>query len=108
MRKIIHIDMDAFFASIEQRDPARAARAAGHRRRFGRAARRGVHLFIRGRAFGVHSAMPMRTAQRLCPQAVYLEVDMKKYRNESARIREIFYSVTDLVERFRSTRRISM
>ena len=98
MRKIIHIDMDAFFASIEQRDrpglrglPVIVG---------GSAERRGVvsTCSYEARAFGVHSAMPMRTAQRLCPQAVYLEVDMKKYRNESARIREIFYSVTDLVE----------
>ena len=90
MRKIIHIDMDAFFASIEQRDrpglrglPVIVG---------GSAERRGVvsTCSYEARAFGVHSAMPMRTAQRLCPQAVYLEVDMKKYRNESARSRELF------------------
>ena len=98
MRKIVHIDMDAFFASIEQRD---------------RPELRGLPVIVGGspekrgvvstcsyeaRTFGVHSAMPMRTALRLCPQAVCLDVDMKKYRRESARIREIFHAATDLVE----------
>lgn len=98
MRKIVHIDMDAFFASIEQRD---------------RPELRGLPVIVGGspekrgvvstcsyeaRAFGVHSAMPMRTAVRLCPQAACLDVDMKKYRRESARIREIFQEATDLVE----------
>ena len=98
MRKIVHIDMDAFFASVEQRD---------------RPELRGLPVIVGGspekrgvvstcsyeaRAFGVHSAMPMRTALRLCPQAVCLDVDMKKYRRESARIREIFHAATDLVE----------
>lgn len=98
MRKIIHIDMDAFFASIEQRDrPELRGRPVivG-----GSAERRGVvaTCSYEARAFGVRSAMPMRTAQRLCPQAVCLDVDMKKYRRESLRIREIFASATDLVE----------
>jgi len=98
MRKILHIDMDAFFASIEQRD---------------RPELRGLPVIVGGvskkrgvvstcsyeaRAFGVHSAMPMGIAVRLCPQATFLDVDMKKYCRESARIREIFHEATDLVE----------
>ena len=90
MRKIIHIDMDAFFASIEQRDrPELRGRpvVVG-----GSPERRGVvsTCSYEARVFGLHSAMPMKTALRLCPQAVLLDVDMKKYRRESAKIREIF------------------
>ena len=98
MRKIIHIDMDAFFASIEQRDrPELRGKPVivG-----GSAERRGVvsTCSYEARAFGVHSAMPMKTARRLCPQAAYLDVDMKKYRRESAKIREVFHRFTELVE----------
>lgn len=98
MRKIIHIDMDAFFASIEQRDrPELRGKPVivG-----GSAERRGVvsTCSYEARAFGVHSAMPMKTARRLCPQAAYLDVDMKKYRRESAKIREVFLRFTELVE----------
>ncbi|WP_294501642.1 DNA polymerase IV [uncultured Victivallis sp.] len=98
MRKIIHIDMDAFFASIEQRDrPELRGRpvVVG-----GSPERRGVvsTCSYEARVFGLHSAMPMKTALRLCPQAVLLDVDMKKYRRESAKIREIFHRYTDLVE----------
>lgn len=98
MRKIIHIDMDAFFASVEQRDrPELRGRPVivG-----GSPEKRGVvsTCSYEARVFGVRSAMPMRTALRLCPQAVCLDVDMKKYRRESMRIREVFHEVTDLVE----------
>ena len=90
--------MDAFFASIEQRDRPELRGLpviVG-----GSSEKRGVvsTCSYEARTFGVHSAMPMRTAVRLCPQAVCLDVDMKKYRRESARIREIFHAVTDLVE----------
>ncbi len=98
MRKIIHVDMDAFFASIEQRDRPELRGlpvVIG-----GSPDRRGVvsTCSYEARVFGLHSAMPMKTALRLCPQAVLLDVDMKKYRRESARIREIFHRYTDLVE----------
>ena len=98
MRKIIHIDMDAFFASIEQRDRPELRGLpviVG-----GSAERRGVvsTCSYEARAYGVHSAMPMKTAMRLCPDAVFLDTDLARYRRVSAEIREIFHSVTDLVE----------
>ncbi|MDR0932474.1 MAG: DNA polymerase IV [Victivallales bacterium] len=98
MRKIIHIDMDAFFASIEQRDRPELRGCpviVG-----GAAERRGVvsTCSYEARAFGVHSAMPTRSAKRLCPQAVFLDVDMKKYQRESAKIRDIFHRFSALIE----------
>lgn len=97
-RKIIHIDMDAFFASIEQRDrPELRGRPVivG-----GLPEHRGVvsTCSYEARAFGVHSAMPTRTAFRLCPEAVLLHPDIKKYKRISAVIRGIFHDFTDLVE----------
>ncbi len=90
--------MDAFFAAIEQRDRPEVRGLpviVG-----GSPDRRGVvsTCSYEARAFGVHSAMPTRTAYRLCPQAVFLPVDMKKYRRVSETIREIFFRYTDLVE----------
>lgn len=98
MRKIIHIDMDAFFASIEQRDRPELRGLpviVG-----GSPERRGVvsTCSYEARAFGVHSAMPMRTAIRLCPEATVLEPDIRKYSRVSAQIREIFFGITPLVE----------
>ena len=89
MRKIIHIDMDAFFASVEQRDRPETRGLpviVG-----GSPERRGVvsTCSYEARAFGVHSAMPMRTAVRLCPNAVFLETDHRKYSRVSEEIREI-------------------
>ncbi len=98
IRKIIHIDMDAFFASIEQRDrpetrgkPVIIGGSPEHR---------GVvsTCSYEARAFGVHSAMPMRTAVKLCPNAVFLEVDLRRYIQVSEEIKAIFWSITDLVE----------
>ncbi|HJH03597.1 MAG TPA: DNA polymerase IV [Victivallis vadensis] len=98
MRKIIHIDMDAFFASVEQRDRPETRGLpviVG-----GSPERRGVvsTCSYEARAFGVHSAMPMRTAVRLCPNAVFLETDHRKYSRVSEEIREIFHTFADLVE----------
>ena len=98
IRKIIHIDMDAFFASVEQRDRPELRGVpviVG-----GPAEKRGVvsTCSYEARAFGVHSAMPMKTAQRLCPQAAVLEGDYAKYRAVSEEIRAIFFEYTDLVE----------
>ena len=98
MRKIIHIDMDAFFASIEQRDrPELRGRPVivG-----GAAAERGVvsTCSYEARAFGVHSAMPTARAMRLCPQAVLLPCDFRRYRDVAETIRAIFHEYTDLVE----------
>ena len=83
MRKIIHIDMDAFFASVEQLDrPELRGKPVivG-----GAPQRRGVvaTCSYEARKFGVHSAMPSSTALRLCPQAVFIEPDHRKYQRET-------------------------
>ena len=97
-RKIIHIDMDAFFASVEQRDnPALRGRAVivG-----GDPQGRGVvaACSYEARAFGVHSAMPCAKAKRLCPGAVFIRPRMARYQEVSRAIMALFHRVTDLVE----------
>jgi DNA polymerase-4 len=97
-RTIIHIDMDAFYAAIEQRDhPELRGRAVivG-----GSPDRRGVvaSCSYEARRFGIHSAMPSRTAFRLCPQANFLPARFEVYRAVSAQIMQIFRTYTDLVE----------
>jgi DNA polymerase IV len=98
MRKIIHIDMDCFYAAIEMRDdPSLRERpiAVG-----GRPDRRGVIATANyvARRFGVHSAMASARAVRLCPQLLILPTRMSVYRQESAAIRDIFCEYTDLIE----------
>ncbi len=98
IRKIIHIDMDAFFASIEIRDnPALRGKPVivG-----GDPGKRGVvsTCSYEARKFGVHSAMPAGQAKKLCPQGIFLPVNMEKYAAVSAQIQKIFYDYTDLVE----------
>lgn len=95
---IIHVDMDAFFASIEQRDnPALQGKPVivG-----GSKEGRGVvsTASYEARKFGVHSAMPMAEAVRRCPDGIYLPVDMKKYRAVSRQIMDIFQRFTPEVE----------
>ena len=97
-RKIIHIDMDAFFASVEQRDnPALRGQAVivG-----GDPQGRGVvaACSYEARAFGVHSAMPCSKARRLCPGAVFVRPRMGRYQEVSRAIMALFHRVTDLVE----------
>ena len=97
-KTILHVDMDAFFASIEQRDrPELQDRPVivG-----GSPERRGVvsTCSYEARKFGIHSAMPTRTALRLCPQAVLIRPNHRKYSAVSRKIREIVHEVTDLVE----------
>ena len=91
MRRILHIDMDAFFASIElQRRPELAGRpvVVGGR---GDPTERGVvsTASYEARAFGIRSGMPLRTAFGLCPQAVFLPVDFRAYERVAERIREV-------------------
>src|SRR5436190_21708980 len=97
-RRIIHIDMDAFYASVEQRDnPSLAGQplAVG-----GRPDRRGVvaAASYEARAFGVRSAMSMARAVRLCPSLVVVPPDFQRYRAASNTVFGIFREVTPLVE----------
>lgn len=97
-RKIIHIDMDAFYASVEERDNPLL---------------KGKPLIISGppnsrsvvctcsyeaRKFGIHSAMPASHAYKKCPQGIFIPPNMKKYKEASNKIRSIFLDYTDLIE----------
>ena len=98
MRKILHIDMDAFYASVEQRDnPALGGKpvAVG-----GDPTVRGVvaAASYEARRFGVRSAIPMSRAVRLCPSLVIVRPDFQKYRSVSQQVFAIFKEVTPLVE----------
>ncbi len=97
MRKIIHIDMDAFYASVEQRDDPSLK---GKPVIVGWAGERSVvcAASYEARKFGVHSAMPASRAKRLCPSGVWLVPDFERYRAVSKQIREIFERHTPLVE----------
>jgi DNA polymerase-4 len=97
-RKIIHIDMDAFYASVEQRDnpelKGKPVVVGGDPHARGVVAA----CSYEARKFGIHSAMPAATAHRLCPNAIFIRSRFDVYRSVSARIREIFCEYTDLVE----------
>lgn len=96
-RKIIHIDMDAFYASIEQRDNpefrGKPVAVGGERAR-------GVVAVAsyEARKYGVHSAMPSATAKMKCPEIVFVKPRFQVYKQVSSEIREIFLLYTDLVE----------
>jgi DNA polymerase-4 len=96
IRKIIHVDMDAFYASVEQRDSPELRGlpvAVGGRQR-------GVVMAAsyEARKFGVRSAMPSVTAKRLCPELVFVKPRFEVYKEVSRQIREIFLDYTPLVE----------
>jgi len=98
IRKIIHVDMDAFFASVEQRDfPEYKNRpvVVG-----GSPQGRGVvaAASYEARKFGIHSAMPASRAVKLCPRAIFAKPRFEVYKEVSDQIRAIFFSYTDLVE----------
>jgi DNA polymerase IV len=96
-RKIVHIDMDAFYASVEQRDdPQLLGKPVV-------VAWRGNRSVVcaasyEARVFGVRSAMPAIRAERLCPQAIFIPPDFTRYRAVSRATREIFQRHTDLIE----------
>ena len=96
-RKIIHVDMDAFYASVEQRDDPQL------RGKPVVVAWRGKRSVVcaasyEARKFGVRSAMPAVQAERLCPDAVFIPPDFTRYRTVSRAVRDIFLRHTDLVE----------
>jgi DNA polymerase-4 len=98
VRKIIHVDMDAFYAAVEQRDnPALRGKpvVVG-----GSPNSRGVvsTCSYEARKFGIHSAMPSSMAYRLCPHAIFVRPRFDIYKKVSEDVRAIFYEYTDLVE----------
>ncbi|HJW46569.1 MAG TPA: DNA polymerase IV [Lysobacter sp.] len=96
-RKIVHVDMDAFYASVEQRDdPSLRGKPVV-------VAWRGARSVVcaasyEARKFGVRSAMPAVRAERLCPQAIFVPPDFTRYKAVSRQVREIFARHTDLIE----------
>lgn len=96
-RKIIHIDMDAFFASVEQRDNPELR---GKPIAVGYDGPRGVvsTASYEARPFGVHSAMAITTAKRRCPQLIIVSPHFEKYKAVSRQVDAIFHEYTDLVE----------
>ncbi|TDR34796.1 DNA polymerase-4 [Aquamicrobium defluvii] len=97
VRKILHVDMDAYYASVEQRDNPELR---GKPVAVGGSAARGVvaAASYEARAFGVRSALPSVTAKRRCPDLIFVKPRFEVYRAVSAQIREIFAEHTDLIE----------
>jgi len=97
VRKIIHIDMDAFYASVEQRDNPELR---GKPVAVGGSAERGVvaAASYEARKFGVRSAMPSVTAKRQCPDLIFVKPRFEVYKAISRQIREIFAEHTDIIE----------
>src|ERR1700753_1931907 len=97
IRKILHVDMDAFYASVEQRDnPDLKGKPVA----VGYGMKRGVvaAASYEARRFGVHSAMPSVTAMRKCPELIFLPPRFDVYRTVSRQVHEIFSQYTDLIE----------
>lgn len=96
-RKVVHIDMDAFYASVEQRDDPHL------RGKPVVVAWKGKRSVVcaasyEARRFGIRSAMPAISAERLCPEAIFIPPDFVRYKEASRRAREIFECHTDLIE----------
>jgi len=97
LRKIVHVDMDAFYASVEQRDnPELRGRPVV-------VAWRGNRSVVcaasyEARRYGIRSAMPAVRAERLCPEAIFIPPDFVRYKAASSAVREIFQRHTDLIE----------
>jgi len=97
IRKVIHVDMDAFYASVEQRDnPDLRGKPVA----VGGSSKRGVvaAASYEARAFGVRSAMPSVTAQRQCPDLIFVKPRFEAYKAVSQQIRDIFARHTDLIQ----------
>ncbi len=97
LRKIIHVDMDAFFASVEQRDdPSLRGRPVA----VGYAAARGVvaAASYEARSFGVRSALPSVTAMKRCPELIFVPPRFEVYKSVSTQIQAIFAEYTDLIQ----------
>lgn len=97
-KRIIHVDMDAFYAQVEQYDNPELRNKpviVG-----GRSYNRGVvaTASYEARKFGVHSAMPTKTAHKLCPNGIFVHPRFERYKEISAQVREIFLSYTELIE----------
>ncbi len=95
--KIIHVDMDQFFAAVEQLDqPSLMGKpiAVGHD------AERGVvsTASYEARKYGVHSAQSIQVAKRLCPQLIIVEPHFQRYKEVSSQVHEIFNDYTDIIE----------
>src|SRR5574340_1136013 len=99
-RRILHIDMDAFFAAVEEkRNPALKGKPVVigcH----GDPSKRGVvsTANYEARKYGIHSAMPLRTAYKLCPRAVFLPVDYEAYVAVSRQFKDVLLSITSIME----------
>lgn len=99
-RRILHIDMDAFFAAVEEK---RAPDLKGKPVVIGGGGdplKRGVvsTANYEARKYGVHSAMPLRTAYKLCPHAVFLPVDFEAYEEASLRFKSVLQTITSIIE----------
>ena len=96
-RKIIHIDMDAFYASVEQRDNPELC---GKPLAVGHAEERGVvaAASYEARRYGVRSAMSSQKAKRLCPELIFVPGRMNVYKAVSRQIHDIFHTYTDIIE----------
>src|ERR1700761_5515742 len=96
-RKIIHVDMDAFYASVEQRDNPELR---GKPVPVGGSAERGVvaAASYEARTFGVRSAMPSVTAKRQCPELIFVKPRFEVYKTISRQIRDIFAEHTPIIE----------
>ena len=97
IRKIIHVDMDAFYASVEQMDNPNLK---GKPVAVGGGGKRGVisAASYEARKFGVKSAMAGALATKLCPELIFVKPNFERYNEISKKVRKIFYDYTNLVE----------